>query len=159
MTVAAALAFALIYFVVTDGNGGRRGETVQMQLPAPDAEAPVCDEARHLCIVNTTSGFPRALYMFDTHPASRIEGCEVRWLPDLDFADPESGESSQGWFRSDCSGTLYSLNGERVFGPGARNLDQFPILLTENGVDVFTGRLICGASVLEEDCEFAPESS
>jgi hypothetical protein len=51
----------------------------------------------------------------DHHEASRadaLQGCVIRFRETLEFA------GRTGYFRSDCSGTLYTLDGAPVEGPG-----------------------------------------
>lgn len=88
------------------------------------------------------------------------------WLPEFSFVDPVTGEDKQGWFRSGCSGTTYRMSGERVFGPGQRDMDRFPLEIRqlEDGdagrvevIQVDTRQLICARSAsASSSCERAP---
>jgi Rieske Fe-S protein len=59
--------------------------------------------------------------------ATDFRGCTVPWRPDFEWPDPSTGQSTIGWFRDPCSGSTWDVNGLRVFGPAARNLDRFPV--------------------------------
>ena len=105
-----------------------------------------------------------ALYTYDTNPFFRSEDCAVQWRPDFEFTDPATGQQSKGWFRSGCSGATFRVNGEFVFGPAPRDLDQFRVTVrasddpTQRYIEVDTRHLFCGQ---EHDgakprCDFAP---
>lgn len=132
---------------------------------------PFCVPAQHLCLVLLDSGEVRALYTYDTHDWFREQSCELTWRPDMLFTDPDTQVESQGWFRSGCSGTTYRYTGERVFGPGGRDMDQFPVeaktsieqaggdTITVEYLEVDTRQLICGAvanPTVPPGCERAP---
>ena len=146
-----------------------------LQLPAGRYHAiedtPFCIALQHFCLVQLDSGELRALYTYDTHQWSRNQSCEVTWRPEMSFVDPNTGEESLGWFRSGCSGTTYRYTGERVFGPGPRNMDEFAVepkterVTNTDGdpydieyIEVDTRRLICGAAFpgAPEGCDLAP---
>lgn len=144
-----------------------RGIVVEFGGNFPNIEDdPFCVEAQHFCIVQGDAGELGALYAYDTHAPSRSQNCEITWRPDMRFRHPSTGEESIGWFRSGCSGTTYRMNGERVFGPGARDMDRFDLDLVTfeaNGeeferIEVDTRELICGEATqgAPEDCELAP---
>lgn len=46
-------------------------------------------------------------------------GCYLPWRPEFTF------EGRNGWFRDPCHGSTYTLEGEPVFGPVARGVDQY----------------------------------
>ena len=139
----------------------------------PEIETtPFCVEAQHFCLVQLDSGDVRALYTYDTHYWSRERNCDITWRPDMLFTDPDTQVQSQGWFRSGCSGATFRYNGERVFGPAPRNMDEFPVeektsveqagdgdSITVEYLEVDTRRLICGAvdnPSVSPGCERAP---
>jgi hypothetical protein len=89
----------------------------------------------------------------------------------MSFRDPQTDQESMGWFRSGCSGTTYRYTGERVSGPGPRNMDEFSVeykterVTNTDGepfdieyIEVDTRRLICGEAApgAPEGCELAP---
>ena len=123
---------------------------------------PFCVALQHFCLIRVESGEVQALYTYDTLDLMRAQSCEVPWRPEFSFTDPATGEAALGWFRANCSGTTYRYNGERVFGPGPRDMDRFPVTFeTEDGVEyleVDTRRLICGkpAEGAPDGCELAP---
>ena len=164
---------AAVYALVLDDNENVRGNVILLRDLAsnPDIdESPFCVSAQKFCVVRLVSGELRALYMYETHFYSRGRNCEIRWLPDFRFPDPETGNDATGWFRGDCSGTTYRITGEYVYGPGARDMDRFAIeskSSTENldgqafevrYLEVNTTRLICGEALLgaPAECEWAP---
>lgn len=72
-------------------------------------------------LVKRDDGSFIALSWKDVH-----SGCTVPWRPDFVFPD-RAGHEIKGWFRDPCHGATYDAFGVRVFGPAARNLDQFPV--------------------------------
>jgi hypothetical protein len=165
-------ADSFVYYITQDnsvssepnGDGLARGGIVHLGPAESLYGNPFCIEAQHFCIVQLSDGQILALYTYDTHPLFRSQDCAVHWLPDLSFEDPDTGQETQGWFRADCSGSTFRLDGERVFGPSSRDLDQFKAtVLGLDGplsgyIEVDTTHLLCG-----EDhgggnaaCDFAP---
>ena|SRR5688572_6030345 len=126
-------------------------------------DGPFCLEFHHFCIVKTESGDFLALYTYDPNVRFRSQGCDVSWLPDFRFVDPETQQDKPGWFRGRCSGSTFDMEGRRVFGPSPRDLDQFPLRIVGKDseteyIEVDTRQLICGAERLDfnEPCERAP---
>lgn len=74
-------------------------------------------------LVRLDDGQFRALYATDP-----LRGCMVPWRPDFEF------EGQQGWFRNPCHGATYDIAGRRVFGPGPRDLDRFPVEVRDGRV-------------------------
>lgn len=71
---------------------------------------------------------PVNLHVVRTQPAGSFlvllgrdphSGCELAWLPDFAF------DGRTGWFHDHCSGSTYSADGTRVFGPANRSMDRF----------------------------------
>jgi hypothetical protein len=165
---------AAAYALVLDGNESQeRGAIVRFGTGGfHDIEnTPFCVELQRFCLVQLEDGELQALYAYDTHPWSRERNCLIRWLADFRFTDPATGEDSQGWFRADCSGTTYRYTGERVFGPGPRSMDRFPIEakssieetpdgeITVEWLEVDTRELICGQAAnpsVPPGCDKAP---
>ncbi|HEX5368076.1 MAG TPA: hypothetical protein VFY10_01535 [Dehalococcoidia bacterium] len=156
----------LVVYVATKDNGSglMRGGIVKLGPPSSLGSNPFCIEAQHFCIVQLDHGIV-ALYTYDTHPYFRSEDCSVKWLPDFEFTDPDTGQQSKGWFRSGCSGATFKINGELVFGPAPRNLDQFRLTVHTGSnpalsyIEVDTSHLFCGQSHDGSDaqtCDFAP---
>jgi len=141
-----------------------------MLFHSGDLNEPLCVTAQHFCVVELGSAEIVAFYTYDTHLASRERSCDIAWMPEFSFVDPDTGESTLGWFRSGCSGTTYRMNGERALGPGLRDMDRFSV--KERSCEVhFEGRteaieylevdtrsLICGEASpgAPKDCEWAP---
>ncbi len=126
---------------------------------------PFCVQSQHFCLVQLDSGEVRALYTYDPHPWFREQGCDLPWRPDFTFTDPATGEASQGWFRGGCSGATFRYDGTLVFGPSARDMDQYPVTMekAEDGeiIVVDTRTLICGQNRstggTPPPCEKAPQ--
>jgi hypothetical protein len=64
--------------------------------------------------------------------AARLDSEQVRWRPEF------SWEGSQGWFRTPGSGSTFSMEGTRVFGPAPRDLDRFGLRIEDGRVIVDT---------------------
>lgn len=172
VSVLGGFAGAALYASVFAGDDDLPGTIVRLRELTDSGidQSPFCVPAQKFCLVQL-SGEVRALYTYDTHAYSRARNCEVRWLPEFSFRDPDTDEDRTGWFRGDCSGTTYRLNGERVFGPGPRDMDRHPArvvtervpgpdgeTITVRYVEVDTGRLICGDAIAGAPggCEPAP---
>ncbi len=158
------IAGAFIYSALENNDGPRRGTIVRLGTNFSQIDTtPFCVQSQHFCIVKLESGDLIALYTYDTHPEMRTRGCDVAWKPDFSFNDPGTGENAQGWFLGRCSGSIYRMNGELVFGPRPRNLDRFELTLKQGEqdytfIEVDTRKLICGENQYYEDatCELAP---
>jgi len=59
--------------------------------------------------------------------ADSFRGCTVLWRADFPFVDPRDGVRKEGWFRDPCHGSVYDLQGIKVFGPSPRDLDRFQV--------------------------------
>ena len=128
-----------------------RGALIHFGTNFPDIKTtPFCVQSQHFCLVQNDSGQFHALYTYATHVWSREEGCEIVWRPDYSYTDPQTGETSQGWFKANCSGSTFRYDGEFVFGPGGRDMDQYPVSIEKSGdsesLVVDTRYLICGRS-------------
>ncbi len=74
-------------------------------------------------------------------------GCTVPWRPDFSWLDPRSNETYSGWFRCPCHGSTYSDTGVKVFGPAPRSLDQYPVVLNDDGsISVNVGTVMTGGA-------------
>ena len=168
---------AAVYAVAFDG-GVSPDRGALLRLPGPiesyhDIDTtPFCIALQHFCLIRLKSGEVKALLYVRNSSLFRQQSCEIPWRPDFTFTDPATGESSTGWFRANCSGTTYRYDGERVFGPGPRDMDQFPVRETSQEytdsegtpyiidfVEVDTRHLICGdthGNGAATTCEKAP---
>ena len=155
---------AVIYSELEESAGRRRGTLVRLGTNFSQIDTrPFCVQSQHFCVVQLDTGDLIALYTYDPHSEMRTRGCDVAWDPDFSFGDPATGESALGWFRGRCSGSIFRMNGELVFGPGPRNLDRFKLTLKQDErdtpfIEVDTRELICGDNQYDVDttCEFAP---
>ena len=119
---------------------------------------PWCNEFHHFCIAQIEPGQLVALYTYDTQQFCRDRGYTARWVPELPAVASETGEGGLGVFRSGCV-SIYDISGRRLFGPAARDLDRFPLEVSDNLILVDTRTLLCGDARLdgaEEGCERAP---
>jgi Rieske Fe-S protein len=74
-------------------------------------------------------------------------GCTVPFNSTFSFTDPRSDETYAGWFRCPCHGSTYSDTGVKVFGPAPRSLDQYPIVLGDDGsISVNVGKVMSGGA-------------
>jgi hypothetical protein len=166
---------AVVYAVAFDTDSdtddaavmGERGALIHMGPLDGFREidtTPFCVPSQHFCLVHLESGELRALYTYDPHPWFRERGCDLPWRPDFSFSDPATGETTQGWFRSGCSGATFRYDGTLVFGPSPRDMDQYPVTMekAEDGdvIVVDTRSLICGrnrsSGGTPADCVKAP---
>ena len=149
-----------------DGNGRSdetRGMVVRLgsRLGYGSGDTPWCSEFHHFCVSNPRDGEPLvAFYTFTTHEGFRQNGCEVRWVLRGEVSDAmlsRIGDAS-GAYREGCGGAMFDRLGTRIFGPAARDLDQFPVEVTDSEILVDTRVLICGTSPPGEsnECDFAP---
>ena len=126
------------------------------------AHTPFCNELHHFCITEPLQGQLLALYTADPHPSFREQGCMVRWdaIAQQSIGSPSGSERTvTGLFRDPCGGSKYDISGKRLFGPSPRDLDRFPIAITQDGIVVNTKTLICGGNRLaggEHSCVRAP---
>jgi hypothetical protein len=168
--VIGAAAYALL---LGENEAPGRGSIIHFGRSFSEIEeTPFCVPLQHFCLIQLDSGELRALYSYDTHSWSRERNCEIAWRPDMLFTDPDTRMEARGWFRSGCSGTTYRYNGERVFGPGLRDMDEFPVeektlvertpdgqAITSDYIEVDTRKLICGKvadPTVRTGCERAP---
>ena len=161
--VGGASGAAIVHFAFDHEAGLTRGSIVRLGPPERLSTNPFCIEAQHVCVVQLDDEEVIALYTYDPHPFFRSRNCSVRWLPDFSYEDPETGQESKGWFRGDCSGSTFRLNGERIFGPSPRDLDRFDIKVLQQEplagyLEVDTTHLICGRDRSDVNlvCDFAP---
>ncbi len=105
------------------------------------------EEEFHL--VRLESGEFLALSDLDTHPHFREQGCRIRWREDLEFdGRPFMGRAE--WFRGNCSGSNFDVDGRVVSGPSPRGMDGYRVVIEDGGVFVDTSRLLCGYSSIEQ---------
>lgn len=98
---------------------------------------PVAYSSDELWLVRLSENEFVALYWYDAGPFSRSRGCKVQWEPEREF------DSHKGVFREPCSGSLYSITGERLFGPTERGLDRLRTFIRDERVFVDITELVC----------------
>ena len=155
---------ALVVTVWPDREAGQdtRGQIVRVgslkSLRNIDRK-PWCNELHHFCIAQIEPGQLVALYTYNTHQLFREQGCTVRWMPERTQAVPETGEEVLGIFYSGCSASTFDMSGDRLFGPAPRDLDHFPLEVSDREILVDTRTLLCDEAALreaEQECERAP---
>jgi Rieske Fe-S protein len=65
-------------------------------------------------------------------------GCAVSWRADFPF------NGQVGFFRDPCSGSVWNVAGQRIFGPAPRNLDHYPVVVRDGEILVDVNNRICG---------------
>ena len=125
-----------------------RGQLVRLgpKLGTDIAHVPFCVELHHFCITQPQEGQLLALYTAEPHQSFREQGCTVRW--DAGGERVVNGTTITGLFRDPCGGSIYDIAGARLFGPSPRDLDRFPIAITQDGIVVNTKTLICKSNTL-----------
>ena len=121
-----------------DASAVERGQLVHFgpKLGTDIAHVPFCNELHHFCITEPQEGQLLALYTADPHPSFREQGCTVRWdaIAQQSIGSPSGSERTvTGLFRDPCGGSKYDISGKRLFGPSPRDLDRFPIAITQDG--------------------------
>jgi hypothetical protein len=139
--VLGALAIGFVWFLqATAARAGRVVDAgpVDAFLSAGPAPAPVLFARDDFYLVKTAEGEPRALYVYP-RPAQMQNrpGCAVVWRPEFQF----DGRTS--FFREECFGTTFTLEGRLVFGPFDASLDQFRVEMKDGRLLVDTRRLVC----------------
>ena len=130
---------ALVAFSWPDDPAPPRYEWVDLGQASsvPDNE-PVHNQEHRLYLVRTQSGEVLALSRRSTHLGSTHLGCTVVWRPDREFND------HKGWFGDPCGGSLWTLGGERAFGPAPRDMDRYPLAIVNGEVIVDVRNRLCG---------------
>ena len=152
---AAAFTVAIAAFLLAlDDRGGDDGGRVVTTGPLSgyEVEKPVLFErdefflVRHPDLDGGLVSFS-ALYRVVPHIYFGVEkGCQVRWEPDTSF--DANGTTYAGIFDDPCSGSKFTVDGKRLFGPASRDLDQF-LAIQVPGTDnatIDTRVLLCSNS-------------
>lgn len=98
-------------------------------------------------LVRLEDGTFIALSWVDSH-----SDCTIPWRQAFVLQDPQTRRTQVGWFRDPCHGSTYRMNGERVLGPAPRDMDQYPVQLVGNRVEVTTAAHLCGFAPPDADC-------
>jgi len=147
-----------IFAFATNENYEESRITVERSLIDSSGNEPLCIPKSEVCLVDIPGRGIVAFYAVDTHPFFRERNCEVKWLVDYVSLDPQTGHNRRGWFKANCSGSVFDLTGKAMIGPSARNLDEFEVQIEQEKVTVFKDRLTCGLGPPPVDtCDFAPD--
>ena len=109
--------------------------------PLPSLGADRAGRTHGVWVVLRADGQAQAFFSRDSH-----SGCTVPWRADFVF------EGRAGWFRDPCTGSTYTLEGEKVFGPAPRGLDRHPASVEEAQVVVDLEQVLLGT------CQYAGET-
>ena len=88
-------------------------------------------------VVLLPSGEVIALVEKDSHDYPTSDVCPIEWRTDFVF------ESKTGWFRGECSGSTFSIDGSKAFGPSPRSMDRYAVEVKNGDVLVDTRRVLC----------------
>ncbi|MQA00638.1 MAG: hypothetical protein GEU80_15120 [Dehalococcoidia bacterium] len=94
---------------------------------------PVHLEAHGVWIVRLADGGVVAFVDDDPHTVAG----PLQWVPESDHTswirEWIAGTGSPGAFYDPRLGSLYTINGEGIFGPSPRNLDRYPVEVSPSG--------------------------
>jgi plastocyanin len=104
-----------------------------------------------------------ALYVYPPGHFGHVQGCRIHWQPDATYQAYHSGTGATpvpasqstlveatGLWVEGCGGSKWDSTGRYLFGPAGRDLDRFPVEVTDAGnIRVDTRRLQCS----ENPCE------
>ncbi|MPZ97829.1 MAG: hypothetical protein GEU80_00605 [Dehalococcoidia bacterium] len=91
-------------------------------------------------LVRREDGSIDALFARSTHL-----GCDVEQRPASAGWTPDGIYPGGLLFADVCSGGMWDLRGERVFGPPPRGLDRFPVVMHGDHIEVDLGTVVLGA--------------
>ena len=148
--VLATAAFLIAFVSLTASLAAPLTRVSGGNLQDLTSESPVYFLQGDFWLVRTANGRVLALHARDTRSIYRdgaLVYCPVRWLPEFWYFDFRDRSERMGWFRADCSGSTFALDGARVFGPSPFDLSQYPVTVSTTGaisVIVDKHRLIKG---------------
>lgn len=140
----AALALAVVAFMSTVRDGGAtQGRVVQSRLTNEYSGAPVLFPIDEFFVGRDSEGHIRAFYIYPPGYFGHTRGCKVLWS-EAATIDTEKGKAGPGLFVEPCGGSRFDRDGELVYGPADRGLDEFATQPGVEGVTVDTRKLYCG---------------
>jgi cytochrome b6-f complex iron-sulfur subunit len=125
VAVMTSVAVFLSFISPTDEAAGPTSRMLVGRAEDFEVGQPVTFEEGQFHLVKQADGSFIALYWKSTH-----KGCTVPWRENSEF------NGKPGWFRDPCSGSVWDVNGVRVFGPAPRDLDRFPVEIRGGNVYV-----------------------
>lgn len=134
--IAATTAVGLIFALPTNPARPVEGWVKLGSLEELRVGQPVSVREDGIYLVRLESGGVLALLRRSPHL-----GCTIVWRPDMVFA------GQKGWFRDPCSGSNFTLTGERVTGPAPRGMDRYAVSVRGDQVFVDITTALCGPPV------------
>ena len=96
-------------------------------------------------LVRSNDGSFAALSEVDADPASRLNGCVIRYRSDL------SAAGEQGIFRDDCSGALFDREGKAIQDP-LPPMQRHPVQIADGNLAVRIRVCVNGGTSNSEPC-------
>src|SRR6185437_13192528 len=90
---------------------------------------PVHYASDDLYVVRLDDGGTHYVAFYDVVPNTYFgveRGCRITWQPDRKFQS--NGKTYNGVFVGQCSGSVFAVDGTRLFGPAPHDLNQFFII-------------------------------
>jgi len=129
--IAATMALATVFAWPTADGWVMLGSADELAV-----NQPVAVRERDLYLVRLESGEVLALLRRSPHL-----GCTIVWRQEFVFA------GKKGWFRDPCSGSNFTISGDRMSGPAPRGMDRYAVHLLDGRVFVDIGSVLCGPPV------------
>lgn len=133
-------------------NGATQGRFVQSRLTNEYTGAPVLFPIDEFFAGRDSEGHIRAFYIYPPGYFGHARGCKVVWS-DTATIDTEKGKAGPGLFVEPCGGSRFDRDGELVYGPADRGLDEFATEPGVEGVIVDTRTLYCGPDYIPPPTE------
>ena len=124
-------------------DSATQGRVVQSRLTNEYSGAPVLFPIDEFFVGRDSEGHIRAFYIYPPGYFGHTRGCKVIW-GDAATIDTEKGKAGPGLFVEPCGGSRFDRDGELVYGPADRGLDEFATQPGVEGVIVDTRKLYCG---------------
>lgn len=100
-------------------------------------EEPVYNDAGFF-LVKLESGEVIALSDVDPYRGFPDHDCRITWRPLLVF------DRQAGWLRGNCTGSNFTITGDKMSGPSSRGMDRFPVTVDDSGgIAVDTSVKLC----------------
>ncbi len=140
----AALAIAVVAFMSTVRDDGEKpGRLVQTRLTNEYAGQPVHFPLDEFFAGIDSAGHIRAFYVYPPGHFGHDRACKILW-DNAVVVDTEKGRAGPGLYLEPCGGAHFNRDGELVWGPADRGLDEFATQAGVEGVIVDTRTLFCG---------------
>jgi len=145
LIVAGILAVATVAFLIYScSRAPARGSFSAPVAQFPLGSVTYLASGRSYLVRSDDGGFV-ALSEVVADPASRLNGCLIRYRADL------SAGSVQGVFRDSCSGTMFDRSGKAIQG-SSPSMQRHPVQVTGGNVTVKLRSCLNGESGVPEAC-------